>query len=369
MGVGVTSLDPATLCTGLQHWFSTKLHRASDIKVSFNGAAEGGSSDTSFIDVGWVDGARPIRQSLVLRCEPSSFRVYPDPGIGRQVGVLNALRAEGSVPVPQVLWVELNPGVLGTPFFLMEKIAGKTLPTFPSYNASGWLADATPAQREQAWVSAVQTLALVHTVDAKWFSFLDSPSDGVSGLDQQLSYWERYEQTQLAQPPHEIFAQARRWLEDNVPQEKPTALSWGDARLGNLMFSGFECMAVLDWETVSLGGAEADLGWWLFYDEFFSTGLGLARLEGLGDRAATVALWEKSTGRRASNLLFYDIFAAYRVAQTIERVVMLHAARGTALPVGSGDENPAILVLARLMELPARRRSHPGEELDIKEVG
>jgi aminoglycoside phosphotransferase (APT) family kinase protein len=342
------------LCTCLQRWFSTKLDRASDIQVLFRGEAEGGSSDTSFIDVVWVEDAGPVRQSLVLRCEPLSFRVYPDPDIGRQVGILNALRAEGTVPVPQVLWFEPNPGVLGTPFFVMEKITGNTLPTFPSYNASGWLADATPAQREQAWVSAVQTLALVHKVDAKWFSFLDSPSDGASGLDQQLTYWERYQQTQLAQPPHGMFAQAQRWLEHNVPREKPSALSWGDARLGNLMFGGFECAAVLDWETVSLGGAEADLGWWLFYDEFFSTGLGLARLEGLGDRAATVALWEKSTGRRASNLLFYDIFAAYRVAQTIERVVMLHAARGTALPVGSGDENPAIIVLARLMELPVK---------------
>jgi aminoglycoside phosphotransferase (APT) family kinase protein len=342
------------LCARLQRWLCTKLDGVSGIEVSFKGVAKGGSSDTSFVDVSWMSGDGPIRQSLVLRREPSSFRMYPDCELDRQVGVLNALRAEGTVPVPQVVWFEPDPQILGTPFFLMTRIAGKTLPTFPSYNASGWLTDATPLQREQAWVSAIETLARVHKVDAKWLPFFNCPSDAASGLDQQLQYWERYQHTQLAQPLHGIFAKAQRWLEDNVPHENCTALSWGDARLGNLIFRDFQCVAVLDWETVSMGGAEADLGWWLFYDELFSSGLDLARLEGLGDRAATIALWEKSMGRRAFNLPFYDIFAAYRVAQTIERVVMLHAAKGTAPPVGSGDHNPAIIVLARLLELPVR---------------
>lgn len=350
LGARVASLDHETLCTCLQRWLYTKLDGVREIEVTFKGAAEGGSSDTSFVDVGWVSGGCPVRQSFVLRREPSSFRVYPDPELGRQVGVLNALRAEGSVPVPEIAWFEPDPQILGTPFFLMGKITGRTLATFPSYNASGWLAEAAPLQRERAWISAVEALARVHMVDAKWFPFLDCPSDGASGLDQQLVYWARYQHTQLTQPPHAMFAEAQRWLEDNAPRGKPSGLSWGDARLGNMIFRDFECVAVLDWETASLGGAEADLGWWLFYDEFFSTGLGLAKLEGLGDRAATIALWEKLTGRRARNLLFFDIFTAYRVAQTIERVVMLHAAKGTSLPVGSGDQNPAIIVLRRLME-------------------
>jgi aminoglycoside phosphotransferase (APT) family kinase protein len=348
----VASLDHGALCSRLQTWFYTKLGRVSDVEVTFKGVAEGGSSDTSFIDVGWRSGDGPMRQSLVLRREPSSFRVYPNPELGRQVDLLNALWTEGTVPVPQVVWFEPDPQVLGTPFFLMAKIAGRTLPTFPSYNASGWLADATPPERERLWVSAIESFARVHSVDPSLFPFLNCPSDGASGLDQQLTYWGRYQQTQLAQPPHRIFAEARRWLEDNAPTENRTGLSWGDARLGNLIFRGFECVGVLDWETASMGGAEADLGWWLFYDEFFSRGLGLVRLEGLGDRAATIALWEKLMGHRALNPPYYDIFAAYRVAQTIERVAMLHAAKGTVLPVGTGDQNPAIIVLARLMELP-----------------
>jgi hypothetical protein len=41
-------------------------------------------------------------------------------------------------------------------------------------------------------------------------------------------------------------------------------LCWGDARPGNQMFDGPELLAIFDWEMVSLGNAESDLGWWLF---------------------------------------------------------------------------------------------------------
>ena len=352
----MTSPEPHELCTRLEQWLTRKLPDAGEFHVTFQGAAEGGSSDTTFLNICWVGGEGPTSQALVLRRQPSSFQVYPDPELDRQVRVLQALAREGTVPVPAVSWFEADAAVIGSPFFLMTRIEGRTLSTFPSYNQSGWLAQATPSQRERLWRSGVQTLARIHRLDAAQFAFLNRPAEGVSGLEQQLAYWNRYIGTMLGGSTHPLLLEASRWLAGNVPKPAPTALSWGDARLGNMIFRNFECVAVLDWETVSLGGPEEDLGWWLFYDEFFSTGLGLQRLEGLGGREETLRLWEQETGRRVTNMHFHDIFAAHRVALTIERVTKLHAARGVVLPVGSGDENPATLKLARLMELPVRPR-------------
>ena len=40
-----------------------------------------------------------------------------------------------------------------------------------------------------------------------------------------------------------------------MPDERPTGMARGDARLGNMVVHDDACRAVLDWETVSLGGA------------------------------------------------------------------------------------------------------------------
>jgi aminoglycoside phosphotransferase (APT) family kinase protein len=350
----VTSIDPPELCARLKRWLPRKIADAADFEVTFEGAAQGGSSDTTFIRVCWVGPKGTTRRDLVLRRQPASFQVYPDPELDRQVRVLEVLGRNGTVPVPAVTWFEPDPAVIGSPFFLMTRIPGRTLCTFPSYNESGWLAEATPSERERMWRSSVQTLARIHRLPSSEFAFLSRAVDGDSGLEQQLSYWSRYIRTMFVTSPHPLLSEAERWLAGNMPSPPPTSLSWGDARLGNMIFREFECVAVLDWETVSLGGAEEDLGWWLFYDDFFSAGLGLHRLEGLGGREETLRLWEKETGRAPQHMHYYDVLAAYRVALTIEKVSRLHAKQGVRLPVGCGDENPATVQVARLLSLPVR---------------
>ena len=46
-------------------------------------------------------------------------------------------------------------------------------------------------------------------------------------------------------------------------------VSWGDARIGNMMYRDFEPVAVLDWEMAGLGPRELDLGWMIFLHRFF----------------------------------------------------------------------------------------------------
>ena len=46
-------------------------------------------------------------------------------------------------------------------------------------------------------------------------------------------------------------------------------MSWGDSRLANVLFRDAEPVAVLDWEAVALGPRELDLGWLIFFHDYF----------------------------------------------------------------------------------------------------
>ena len=46
-------------------------------------------------------------------------------------------------------------------------------------------------------------------------------------------------------------------------------VSWGDARIGNIIYRDFEPVAVLDWEMAGLGPPALDLGWMIYLHRFF----------------------------------------------------------------------------------------------------
>ncbi|MEP6870181.1 MAG: phosphotransferase, partial [Novosphingobium sp.] len=148
--------------------------------------------------------------------------------------------------------------------------------------------------------------------------------------------------------PH--YDRARRWLDDHRPPAAGTGFAWGDARPCNVLFAEGRVTALLDWETASLGTAETDLGWWLVYDRMISDMVGLPRLDGLPDAAATIALWEAASGRKARAMEWHLAFAAYRFAMISERAIML-AVRDGLMPAGmAGAANPAVRLLGQLVE-------------------
>jgi aminoglycoside phosphotransferase (APT) family kinase protein len=65
-----------------------------------------------------------------------------------------------------------------------------------------------------------------------------------------------------------IIERSLRWLEEHWPADPgPDVLSWGDARIGNIIYDGFTPVAVLDWEMAALGPREVDVGWFIFLHE------------------------------------------------------------------------------------------------------
>ena len=138
-------------------------------------------------------------------------------------------------------------------------------------------------------------------------AFLNRPALGVTGLDQEISAWDAY-LGWAGVPPHPVLEKARGWISAHLPAHRPTGLAWGDARLGNMVFLEQRCRAVLDWETASLGGAESDLGWWIYYDWWVAEGTGVPRLDGIGGREETIRAWEDAIGRKAEAMPALEAF-------------------------------------------------------------
>jgi aminoglycoside phosphotransferase (APT) family kinase protein len=163
-------------------------------------------------------------------------------------------------------------------------------------------------------------------------AFLDRPNWGATPLDQQLNYWERAAEWGLADRyPVELDSMIA-WLRKNVPAGPERGPSWGDARLGNLMFDeNFDIVAVLDWEQATLLGPTADLAWWLFFDEMYSIGQGVPVLDGMGTRQQTLGRWSQLTGREPQDLRWHEVFVGYKMANlAIRTTVVLPSARGAA---------------------------------------
>jgi aminoglycoside phosphotransferase (APT) family kinase protein len=330
------------LARALEAWAGRRLPQLAGLRVESLAAPGGGrSSETWLVRVSW-QGRREAR--WVLRVQAKANQIYQDPSVSRQFRVMRQLEQGAVAPVPRVLWLEEDPGVLGAPFFLMEHVEGRTEANF--YHAAGVLFEASAAARERMWLSSLVAMARVHRADPEAFGFLGH-GDSADAIAQELARWDAYE-AWARLPGHRVLPRARAWLERNRPRGAPLGLAWGDARLGNVVFRDDACAALLDWETASLGGAEGDLGWWIYYDHAITEGAGVPRLDGIGGRAATIAAWEDFAGRKAQAMEWHEVFATWRFALISERAVSLAVAAGRRSAEELGDGNPAI---RRLVEL------------------
>ena len=112
-----------------------------------------------------------------------------------------------------------------------------------------------------------------------------------------------------------------QWLVEHRPAEDgDVVISWGDSRIGNIIWDDFRCAAVVDWEMASLAQPELDLGWWLYFDRQFSEGLGVPRPAGFGSHEDTIARYSELMGRPMRDIFYYEIFSGFRFAVVMYRL-------------------------------------------------
>jgi aminoglycoside phosphotransferase (APT) family kinase protein len=343
----------------LQSWLEAKLPDASGVELSELSAPAftGFSNETLLFDAGWTTGGAGHREPLVARVLPTAHAVFLEQNFDLQYRVMSALGAATDVPVPRMFWLETDESILGSPFYVMERVDGEVPGDNPPYTTQGWLYDSTPGDQERLWWSGIDRMADIHNLDWKslGLEFLEAPGVGTAGLDDQLEYYDRYFTWAARGEPNPVVEAALAWVQANRPaSDEPKALCWGDARIGNMIFSDYTCAAVLDWEMVTLGDPVQDLGWWLFLDRHHAEGTGVPRLPGFPSHEETVARWETRTRRSAQDLEFYEVFAALRFAVVMIRIATL-IVQFELMPPGIdlATNNAVTRLLAKMLHLPA----------------
>ncbi|MCV7435005.1 phosphotransferase family protein [Mycolicibacterium bacteremicum] len=313
--------DTSTLPQVLSQWLATVQpdRPAPQVTVESGVDANGMSSETILLTAHWADGDA---QRLVARVAPTQadVPVFSSYRLDHQFELMRLIAELTDVPVPTVRWIDTGGEVLGTPFFVMDRVAGDVPPDVMPYTFGGnWFADATPAQQRQLQDSTVEVLAKLHTIPdaAQRFAFLteaDPPGD--TPLRRHFGWlrqWYEFAVPDIGRSA--LVDEALTWLADHFPTEVAAGtpvLVWGDSRIGNVLYDDFRPAAVLDWEMATVGPRELDVAWIIFAHMVFQELAGLAGLPGLPGvlREDDVrASYERLTGVTLGELRWFYIYS------------------------------------------------------------
>ncbi len=249
----------------------------------------------------------------VLRKQPAGELAPSAHAIDREFKVLTALHGS-TVPVPRPLVYCAERDVVGTPFYLMEKLDGRV---FHSFSTPGLDA----AERSALYDAMLGTMAAIHRIDVAAVGLADHGRPG-NYFERQLRRWgQQWRQFRRGDDDNPALDRLLAWLEPRVPPSTLQTLCHGDFRIGNLMFHATEArvIGVLDWELSTLGHPLVDVAfnsqaWRMAPDENGGLlGLPLAEL-GIPDESAYLERYYTLAGSAERMTTFHQAFAMFRGA-------------------------------------------------------
>jgi aminoglycoside phosphotransferase (APT) family kinase protein len=358
--VAEASID-ARGVANLERWLAARLGAEAVALGAPRRLSGGYSAETIVLEARVRRAGAEATEKLVLRREMPEPAVYPvqAPGLDVEIEIqwrtMDALAKHSRVPLAPLVGFERDAGVIGAPYFVMGFVDGVVPSVMPPYAAQGFFAEAKPEERTRLVEDGLRVLAELHAVDwrAAGFGWL-APAGVRPGTLRQLDLWQAYAERELAGREHPLMSGAFEWLRAHLPSEREDdlALSWGDSRIGNMIFRDFRCACVTDFENVALAPRAFDLGWWLMFDRWSHESLGgVPRLPGEPTREQQRAHYERCAGIRVGDTTYYEVLAAARYCAIVVRVMNRSVARGE-MPADQRVwlENPATVCLTELMQ-------------------
>jgi len=260
---------------------------------------------------------------LILRRGPYGHKAKSAHDMVREARVMHALKK--SYPyVPNIVAICEDESVLGSHFYVMERIPGvilrRDLPDGLTL---------TPDETRVLCLSVVDRLIALHQLDhvAAGLSHLGK---GEGYVARQISGWsDRYVRARTDDVPD--FAEVMRWLDANKPaREVAISVIHNDYRFDNVVLDpsdSLRVVGVLDWEMATLGDPWMDLGNTLAYwvqadDEPFRQGMRRqpTNLPGMLTRDQVVAYYKEKTGQSVDNFGFYYVYGLFRLAGILQQI-------------------------------------------------
>ena len=267
---------------------------------------------------------------LVLRKKPAGPILASAHAVDREHRIMSALAAT-DVPVPRMVAFHGEPDVVGTPFFVMERLEGRVFEDCA-------LRGVEPRERRAMYLAMAETLARLHRVDWQALGLSDYGKAG-NYFVRQIGRWSRqWESSKTRENPD--IDRLSAWLQANVPAGDVTTIAHGDFRIGNLLFHPTEprVAGVLDWELSTLGHPLADcafsaLSWRLTPSEYKGLrGLDIAAL-GIPPESEYLEHYYRHAPASGRATPFHFAFSLFRFAVIFEGI----AARSLAGNAASAD--------------------------------
>ena len=271
---------------------------------------------------------------FVLRRPPFGVK----PGVAHDVlreGRLLAALRPAYERVPSVIALCDDAGVIGSPFFVMERMRGLIL--------RGALPRALALEKRQLRAlsaAVIDTLAGLHAVNWR-VSGLESLGRPEGYVERQVTGWrKRWTAARTGDVPS--IERVAAWLATHAPAAGDAALVHNDFKFDNLVLDPGDptrVRAVLDWEMATIGDPRLDLattlGYWLEAVDpppLLQLGLGITSLPGNWTREQVVAAYEAESGRSVGDPVWLLAFWLFKVAVIAQQIFARYAAGHTQDP-------------------------------------
>ncbi len=257
-------------------------------------------------------------KSYVLRRQPFGKLLPSAHAVDREYRLIAGLHPTG-FPVPAPFGLCEDPDIIGSMFYVMELVEGRSL-------WDGALPGMTPPERRAHYDAMVDTLAALHNTDHVAAGLGEYGRPG-NYFERQIARWtKQYRASETEHMP--AMESLIEWLPATLPEQTRTSIVHGDYRIDNMIFAADapKVIAVLDWELSTLGDPLADIAYflmnWVTEPEGRSGVMGLDGPEsGIPTVDEVVARYCAATGRDGlPNLNWYFSYSLFRLAGIVQGI-------------------------------------------------
>ncbi len=259
-------------------------------------------------------------KEYVLRMPPVGANIKSAHDMGREFKVLSLLKKlYDLVPTP-IIYCE-DKAIIGSPFYLMEKLEGIIL---RASNAPKMNIDLETMHSISE--SFIDNLVTLHSLDIQTTE-LDQLGKPDGYVNRQVEGWiKRYyiaETDTIAS-----LNRVAKWLQSFQPRFQQPTLLHNDYKYDNVILNHnklSEIVGVLDWEMATVGDPLMDLGATLAY--WFEAGEGdvfkqfnLTWIPGNFTKKELINRYSQKSGRDLSDILFYYVFGLFKNAVIAQQI-------------------------------------------------
>ena len=301
----------------VRSWFQEKLGPKYELNVEPPGGGNGFSSQLFFVQAK----SHSEYRRFVVRNEVTEDATFPLHDFLQEPAALSAAYQAG-IPAPEVCWVESGENCDGGRFYVMNRVDGLVPQDSPHYRVSGWAAEAPEMYKRELWFSGIDALVQLAKcgVSDKGINALVNQTPPAEQFQAEIDRYTRvhaeFTKRQLAGPVDYCLD----FIRANQPSSFNYAISWGDARLQNMIFQEGSCVALIDWEMTCVAPPELDLAYMIYCCECEHIH-GIPRGNGWPSREETIEYYQRESGINVSETLPYLIaVCALRMFVIAERM-------------------------------------------------